>query len=1795
MQISLAKISRKIIALILVWTLLNTWIMSPVPAWGQGVLIVSPSGQQAALSPAFHPPLLTGIKFEQKDPLRLDFILDRGDTEGQKDAERLIKYFLASLTIPEKDLWVNLSPYEKNRIVPDAFGQTEMGRDLLSQDYLLKQVTASLLYPEGETGKKFWTNVYAEAQKRYGTTDIPVGTFNKVWIVPEKATVYENKNAAFVVESKLKVMLDSDYVAAMQSSHDPASFDLRPATPLGPDMAKDVLREVIIPVLEKEVNEGKNFASLRQVYNSLILAIWYKNKIKSSLFGTVYVDQNKIFGVDIPDKNEKEEIWAKYVEAFKKGAFNLVREEKDELSGEALPRKYFSGGMNLRVPLILTSDCAQLPEGTKHRSMVVRTEMALADHSMGLGAVDHSLRVAGMASAAERIRQTILETVARKHRGHIGGYLSLVDILTAIYFGGGFLYDPLKPHDEMRDQLVLSKAHGGLALYAVLAQAGFFEPKDLIDHYAEPGHRFPVMPTFSETPGVDMSTDLLGAGLGKAVGLAVASKKKGRSNKVVVIVGDGEMAEGAIQESGEIAGQYQLDNLIVIADRNNLGLDGRLTSPAHLNMRARWEAMGFEVIEVDGHDRRQLADVLQQLHNEQRRPVLVIAATEKGRGLSGVAGETHSHYYRRDLHSAVVSAELEREKLFSHGEAFEQWREFLYVNMRAGLALRREQAGYRFPRSSAVADSPEEEVSLEARSLVTDVLKPWLIEAGERNPDLVALAADVTPHVGMAGFKDRFGVFGAQSVQGRMLGLPITEKAMVQLAEGLAHEGFWPIVGMQEAVLLLALSDIRTPLQDRLPFVLIGTQAGLSATNGRGYQDVSISAMMRQMPGLRMLEPSSPAEMRFLLEEMERSRQAGERMFFYMRVSDQRVADMPGVTADDIRQGFYEAGKTRAPQAVVISMGAIAHEALKARELLKSQGLDARVVVINDMARTEQEPEKFLDLLPPGIPVFTVYDGYYRWLADQVAFLMMRANSWRSIASYGPITALGMRGFGATGSWETLIRQFALDAESIAAEVMAKSDRAMVAGIDRFIANFDVAPREYRYEQGRMRFRFRKRGQYSGQLRFIARHYGQIITSRANLLVRDMAGLRQAVLEHDQDATKHSKNIFVSDHALSWDEMRALVQGITSEVSFAFLRNGQVGLSFGESDFVSMPALDHWEMLDPSRSVIAMIHNHNLPPNANEPIYLAGHRVVLDLNRSLLPSSGDFFGSNTRGNGVFNPYGICVYRLHPRMINESTQMLAMVKGLLKEDDKLLRVDAVRHWEEHMGYMIDNVLGSLSARREIVSDDELKSLYEKFGLFIEITPWHALRKKNVVQTITEMDRRLDERIGKADYGGIKRNLIAFHFDVDERILQYQEERVLALERQMREERSPDQEARIAAKQWSREWDRLFVLRQFASPDWQDQRRRDVALWLRQGEELYARLGPGPGADYVLADNSQMVLDPDDLTNDLIARHTALREQEIKALEGEFPQFNWRLAAEVPWPEVIRDIRQQPHGPTDDAAAERKFGSRENQQVYWDNNVVARRHFLVLVRDLLRREGGAFTLDEYQGRLYAMYVAMRQARGLYASDFGGEMRVFDRVLPGLHKDGRSQMERIFVKFKDLLRARRNLGMLWLLKKAADFYRELLADDYYMFGQGMGNNSLHMNMLNGIFRLYGMNGVSHDDFDLGILYHHHAVDQVRKELLTALKERNPDHPELKRTYLPSDLPLVAGVFSSSDPAQKGGIDLSGGKGGLKVETKGEESEFFFDPALIARIRSAPGLRPVILGIEPMRMPVAEFLSPR
>ncbi len=352
-------LAYRILSAFVAFTFSFSYIVPPVYAQGlpTAVMNLPIPGASVSLTAGFVPPRIIGMTIHADNPLMFDFMVDPGDAklsnhQLQDESLKLIKYFLASLTVPAEKLWVNLSPYEKDKIVPKEFGQTEMGAELLAQDYMLKQLTASLMNPEDELGKKFWDRVYAKAQKMFGTSEIPLNTFNKIWIVPEKAVVYAHGLNAFVIESRLKVMMEEDYLALQH--HGAESPNAKSDVVSG--VSSSVIKEVLLPEIEKEVNEGKIFANLRQIYHSLILATWYKQNLKESLLGQIYVDKGKTGGLTVQDEETSQKIYNRYIEAFQKGVHNFIKEDYDPVTKQIIPRKYFSGGLNVtNVPISASS------------------------------------------------------------------------------------------------------------------------------------------------------------------------------------------------------------------------------------------------------------------------------------------------------------------------------------------------------------------------------------------------------------------------------------------------------------------------------------------------------------------------------------------------------------------------------------------------------------------------------------------------------------------------------------------------------------------------------------------------------------------------------------------------------------------------------------------------------------------------------------------------------------------------------------------------------------------------------------------------------------------------------------------------------------------------------------------------------------------------------------------------------------------------------------------------------------------------------------------------------------------------------------------------------------------------------------------------------------------------------------------------------------------------------------------------------------------------------------------------
>lgn len=326
------------------------------PAQAQATFTqILPPDNLVTLSQPTMPPVLQGVTFHPDSPLLFDFIVDHGqyhydEDSSDKEVLRLVRYFLAGLAVEASDLWVNLSPYEPDRVMTDSLAQTELGDGLLAQDYLLKRLSASLMFPEHDIGRVFWDRVYQKAMAQLGATQIPVDTFHKIWITPDKANVYVKDNTVYIADARLKVQLEEDYLADVRFQRSVFRKALSDKRTLETEnVSTSVMREVLIPIIEEEVNHGANFAPLRQIFHSLILAKWFKQSNKNSLLGQAYIDQKKIVGIDLAPRGNKTYFYNQYLDDYQHGVYNFIREERDTKSGNIIPRHYFSGGTDLSM------------------------------------------------------------------------------------------------------------------------------------------------------------------------------------------------------------------------------------------------------------------------------------------------------------------------------------------------------------------------------------------------------------------------------------------------------------------------------------------------------------------------------------------------------------------------------------------------------------------------------------------------------------------------------------------------------------------------------------------------------------------------------------------------------------------------------------------------------------------------------------------------------------------------------------------------------------------------------------------------------------------------------------------------------------------------------------------------------------------------------------------------------------------------------------------------------------------------------------------------------------------------------------------------------------------------------------------------------------------------------------------------------------------------------------------------------------------------------------------------------
>lgn len=243
---------------------------------------------------------------------------------------------------------------------------------------------------------------------------------------------------------------------------------------------------------------------------------------------------------------------------------------------------------------------------------------------------------------ATRIRLGIIEGTFHAKSGHPGGSLSIADTLTYLYWKEMNI-DPANPKMEGRDRLVLSKGHTAPALYAALAERGYFPVEELatLRHI---GSRLQGHPNMNDTPGVEMSTGSLGQGISTACGMALAAKLKNEDSRVYTILGDGEIEEGQVWEAAMFAAHYKLDNLVAVIDNNNLQIDGPITEVmSSYPITDKFTAFGWNVIAIDAHDFDQIEAAFKAAREVKGKPTAIIQKSVKGKGVSFMENQVSWH------------------------------------------------------------------------------------------------------------------------------------------------------------------------------------------------------------------------------------------------------------------------------------------------------------------------------------------------------------------------------------------------------------------------------------------------------------------------------------------------------------------------------------------------------------------------------------------------------------------------------------------------------------------------------------------------------------------------------------------------------------------------------------------------------------------------------------------------------------------------------------------------------------------------------------------------------------------------------------------------------------------------------------------------------------------------------------------------------------------------------------------------------------------------------------------------
>ena len=659
--------------------------------------------------------------------------------------------------------------------------------------------------------------------------------------------------------------------------------------------------------------------------------------------------------------------------------------------------------------------------------------MALTDSTTGTIIRDYSIEE--LIEAADLMRGFDLVALYTAGSGHAGGTLSIMDIAAALYLKVAN-HDPKNPNRANRDRIIWSTGHKAPSLYLGLAFAGFYPIEDVVT-LRKLGSPFQGHPHWLKLPGVEVSTGSLGQGLSIAVGMALAARLDHKSHKIFCIMGDGEQQEGQVWEAAMEAGHYELDNIVGIIDCNRLQIDGRVDDVMRVEpLAAKYGSFGWDVLRIDGHDMRQIVDALEQARTVKRRPVVILADTVKGKGVSFMEDQAGWHGKApnmEELKKALDELELVNkiplQRLIDRAKQYQ-----------ADVDRKLEAKMLSFTRNYWWNAGDCMQVKMEP---TRKGFGQSLAVYGD-DPRVVCLGLDISGSITISDF-----YAGKPERKERWLSMGIAEQSATAAAAGLAREGKLPVLGTYATFAAARnLDQIRTSIcYGNFNVMIAGAHGGVSVgPDGATHQALEDLFAMQGLPNMSVVVPCDVVETRKATDYLL-LQHVGPKYIRFAREATPIVTneETPFVfgkanvirfrsQAPDFQKAFETtvaaAYQDEAEDLSIVACGPMVPEAMRAAFILKKEfGYEARVLNVHTLKPIDSDA--IVRAARETGVVVTAEEHQIGALAWRVSGILTESPE---LFGEAVITgAIGVKDrFGDSGApWE-LIKEFEVSAEHIA-------------------------------------------------------------------------------------------------------------------------------------------------------------------------------------------------------------------------------------------------------------------------------------------------------------------------------------------------------------------------------------------------------------------------------------------------------------------------------------------------------------------------------------------------------------------------------------------------------------------------------------------------------------------------------------------------------------------------------------------------------------------------------------------